>query len=70
MPNLVILLLIGPIFLTAVLTSIDSFLWKIIWIGIAVALWYFVGIYAAAPLMIIVIVGVAVKKAIPPQSKV
>ena len=50
---------LAGIFLVAVLAGIRSWLWKAIWLVAAGSLWYFAGLFFAAPLVILVIVRIA-----------
>jgi hypothetical protein len=50
---------LAGIFLVAVLARIRSWLWKAIWLVAAGGLWYFAGLFFAAPLAIFVIVRIA-----------
>ena len=50
---------LAGIFLVAVIAGIRSWLWKAIWLVAAGALWYFAGLFGAAPLMILVILRIA-----------
>jgi hypothetical protein len=50
---------LAGIFLVAVIAGIRSWLWKAIWLVAAGSLWYFAGLFGAAPLMILVILRVA-----------
>jgi hypothetical protein len=50
---------LAGIFLVAVVAGIRSWLWKAIWLAAAGSLWYFAGLFGAAPLMILVILRVA-----------
>ena len=47
------------IFLVAVIAGMRSWLWKAIWLAAAGCLWYFAGVFFAAPLMIFVILRIA-----------
>jgi hypothetical protein len=50
---------LAGIFLVAVIAGIRSWLWKAIWLVAAGSLWYFAGLFGAAPLMILVILRIA-----------
>ena len=50
---------LAGIFLLAVVAGIRSWLWKVVWVAAAGALWYFAGLFGAAPLMILVILRIA-----------
>ena len=50
---------LAGIFLVAVVAGIRSWLWKAIWLVAAGSLWYFAGVFGAAPLMILVILRIA-----------
>jgi hypothetical protein len=50
---------LAGIFLVALIAGIRSWLWKAIWVVAAGSLWYFVGPFGAAPLMILVILRIA-----------
>jgi hypothetical protein len=59
MRTFLLMWMLAGIFLIVVITGIRSMLWKVIWLAAGGSLWYFIGSFAAAPLMILVIVGVA-----------
>jgi hypothetical protein len=59
---------LGGIFLLAVIAGIRSWTWKVIWIVAAGCLWYFAGLFVAAPLMLAVIVRIATIVASSAQS--
>ena len=50
---------LAGIFLVAVIAGIRSWPWKAIWLVAAGSLWYFAGLFGAAPLMILVILRIA-----------
>ena len=50
---------LAGIFLVAVFAGIRSWLWKPVWLVAAGGLWYFAGLFFAAPLMIFVILRIA-----------
>ena len=50
---------LAGIFLVAVIAGIRSWIWKAIWLVAAGSLWYFAGLFGAAPLMILVILRIA-----------
>ena len=50
---------LAGIFLVAVIAGIRSWLWKAVWLVAAGSLWYFAGLFGAAPLMILVILRIA-----------
>jgi hypothetical protein len=50
---------LAGIFLVAVIAGIRSWLWKAIWLVAAGCLWYFAGLFFAAPLMLAVILRIA-----------
>ena len=50
---------LAGIFLVAVIAGIRSWLWKAIWLVAAGSLWYFAGLFFAAPLMLAVILRIA-----------
>ena len=50
---------LAGVFVLAVIAGIRSWLWKAIWLVAAGALWYFAGLFGAAPLMILVILRIA-----------
>ena len=50
---------LAGIFLVAVIAGIRSWLWKAVWLAAAGSLWYFAGLFGAAPLMILVILRIA-----------
>jgi hypothetical protein len=52
-------IVLAGIFLVAVIAGIRSWLWKAIWLVAAGGLWYFGGLFFAAPLIILVIVRIA-----------
>ena len=52
-------IVLAGIFLVAVIAGIRSWLWKAIWLVAAGGLWYFGGLFFAAPLIIVVIVRIA-----------
>ena len=59
---------LGGIFLLAVIAGIRSWLWKAVWLVAAGCLWYFAGLFFAAPLMIAVILRIATTVASSAQS--
>jgi hypothetical protein len=59
---------LGGIFLLAVIAGIRSWVWKAIWIVAAGCLWYFAGLFFAAPLILAVIVRIATTVASSTQS--
>jgi hypothetical protein len=50
---------LAGVFLVAVVAGLRSWLWKAVWLAAAGALWYFAGLFFAAPLMIFVILRIA-----------
>jgi hypothetical protein len=50
---------LAGIFLVAVVAGIRSWLWRAVWPVAAGGLWYFAGVFFAAPLMICVILQIA-----------
>ena len=50
---------LAAIFLLAIVAGIRSWLWKVVWLIAAACLWYFAGVFFAAPLMIAVILQIA-----------
>lgn len=50
---------LAGIFVIAVILGIRSIPLKVLWLGAAGSLWYFVGPWGALPLMILVILGIA-----------
>ena len=50
---------LAGIFLLALIGGIRSWLWKAIWLVAAGSLWYFAGLFYAAPLMLAVILQIA-----------
>ena len=61
--------IVGQIFLVAVIAGIRSWLWRVVWIVAAGSLWYFVGLFGAAPLMIFVILRIATTLGSTVQSR-
>ena len=59
---------LAGIFLVAVTAGIRSWLWKAIWLATAGGLWYFAGLFFAAPLMIFVILRIATTVGSPVRS--
>jgi hypothetical protein len=50
---------LAGIFLVAVIAGIRSWLWRAVWLVAAGGLWYYAGLFFAAPLMIFVILRIA-----------
>jgi len=50
---------LAGIFLLALLAGIRSWLWRAIWLIAAGSLWFFAGVFYAAPLMLAVILQIA-----------
>jgi hypothetical protein len=50
---------LAGIFLVAVIAGIRSWLWKAVWLVAAGSLWYYAGLFFAAPLMLAVILRIA-----------
>jgi len=50
---------LAGIFLVAVIAGIRSWVWKAVWLIAAGGLWYFAGLFFAAPLVIFVILRIA-----------
>jgi hypothetical protein len=50
---------LAGIFLVALVAGLRSWLWKVIWLAAAGSLWYFAGVFYAAPLMLAVILQIA-----------
>ena len=50
---------LAGIFLLAVIAGMRSWPWKALWLAAVAALWYFAGVFGAAPLMILVILRIA-----------
>jgi hypothetical protein len=50
---------LAGIFLVALYAGVRSWLWKAVWVAAAGSLWYFAGVFFAAPLMIAVILQIA-----------
>ena len=59
---------LSGIFLLAVIAGIRSWVWKVIWVVAAGSVWYFAGLFFAAPLMLAVIVRIATIVASAAQS--
>ena len=63
------ILIILVFFAVMVFLFIDSWPWKLIWIGLVAALWFFQGIHLAVPAMAVLAIAIFLKSKLPQQSK-